>query len=177
MSIWEQAMSYFPPVQSRRFREPDHPVLCRRIRCGVWPRGLGGYRPVVDDPTPHRRLFLHHLERFLRAQERPSKVCINYRLPLIVGQVFQRAPGGPYPGIVEQHVQPPECLFCPCEQPPHRFRISHVCSHHDGILTLFCCLVPRLLQQFRSSSCQPPPTTHPSAVPAHSSSRFPSLHP
>ena len=58
-------------------------------------------RPVIDDAAAARRLRLHDLDRFLRAQERSGEVGRHHAEPGLVGQFLQRHGRRAAAGIVE----------------------------------------------------------------------------
>ena len=79
---------------------------------------MGRDRAVVDDAPTHRLLALHHLEGFLRAEERTGEIDVDDSRPLLVGQLLQQRPGGSDAGIVEQNIEPPEGVSGRREQAP-----------------------------------------------------------
>ena len=63
---------------------------------------------------PRGDLILHDAEGFLRAQERAGEVGVDRGLPFVERQIFERHRGCADAGVVEQQIEPAECLLDAC---------------------------------------------------------------
>ena len=127
---------------------PGDRVLGRGIGRRVGSRRVRRDRTVVDDPASARALALHHPERFLRAQECAREVDVDHGLPLLDRQLVEIDRRCADAGVVEEQVESAERLAGPCEERPHRGRISDVGGHRDRAVRRGARRRDRLLQRF-----------------------------
>ena len=113
-------------VERGRLGEAGHRVFGRGIRCRVGSRHAGRDGGIIDDPTSHGCLTLHHLERLLRTQEHSGQVDVHDGRPLLVSQFLEESPSAE-PRVVEQHVEPAERLLRLGEQRSDGVGVGHVC--------------------------------------------------
>src|SRR5579872_2906452 len=92
---------------------------------------MGGDRAVIDDPPASRRLALHELDRFLSAEERAGEIDIHHLLPGIEGELFERHRRCADPGIVEEHIKPPERLLGLRKKHAYRGRVRDIGRDHQ----------------------------------------------
>ena len=94
-------------LDGEALREPAHPELGGDVVGDGGPGGAvgGGRRDVDDDAACSRRD--HRARRLTGADERPSEVDVEHRVPLLLGELEQRG-GGIDARTVDPDVQPPE---------------------------------------------------------------------
>ncbi len=105
----------------------------RRIGRRVGPRHVRGNRAIIDDAPAARRLGLHDLDGFLRAQKCAGEIDAHHSVPLLVAEIFHGYGGRAHARVVEEHVQAPERFLGPGEQRSHRFGIADVGRHREHL--------------------------------------------
>ena len=139
-------------IQHHRLGQARDGVLGRRVGRAVRARRVRADRTVVDDAPALRRLFLHHAEGGLGAEEGTRQVHRDHAGPVLVGQVLERRAGHVLAGIVEQHVEPARLLLHRGEECGDRGRVGDVGDHRDGARGIGAGERRRLLQRLHPAA-------------------------
>ena len=133
----------FATVERRCLGQARDGVFGRRVGNRIGARRGGRNRTVVNDAPAPRRLRLHHPKRLLNAQKHAGEVDVYHIFPLRQRQVFQGNTGCIDPGIVEQHIDPPECAHRGIKQRLHRISVRHIGRHGQHHPVAVCKLAER----------------------------------
>src|SRR6185437_397580 len=89
-----------------------------------------GDRAIVDYASAARVLVLHDSEGFLRTEKSACQVNLDHRPPLVPGKIFQRDAWCADTCVVEQQVEPTECVPSLGKEVLDRGRVGHI-SRND----------------------------------------------